>query len=131
MAPADNSRKRITQGYKNSKLQAPIRRTQINLQHSRAATDNIMKLTEQDNTDIVFIQEPYLYQNRIAGIIKSHRKYISLDDKCRAAIIITNNEIDAVLIKQLSSPDSVFLERRYSNTRFFAASMYFDIKKEI
>ena len=103
---------------------------QITLQHSRAATDNIMKLIEQDNMDIVFIQEPYLYQNRIAGIM-SHRMYISLDDKCRAAIIITKSKIDAVLIKQLSSPDSVLLELRYNNTRFFAASMYFDITKEI
>ena len=91
MTPADNSRKRITQGYKNTKLQAPIRYMQITLQHSRAATDNIMKLIEQDNMDIVFIQEPYLYQNRIAGIM-SHRMYISLDDKCRAAIIITKKK---------------------------------------
>ena len=131
MAPADNSRKKITQVHKNSKLQAPIRCMQINLQHSRAATDNTMKLIEQDNTDIVFIQEPYLYQKRIAGKINSHRKYISLDDKSQAAIVIINNQIDAVLIKQLSSPDSVLLELRYGNTRFFAASMYFDIKKEI
>jgi len=91
MAQADNSRKRITQGYKNTKLQAHIRCMQINLQHSRAATDNIMKLIEQDNTNIVFIQELDLYQNRIAGIM-SHRKYISLDDKCQAAIIITRKQ---------------------------------------
>ena len=83
---------------------------QIKLQHSRAATDNLMKLIQQDNTDIVFIREPNLYQNKIAGIISSHRKYISLDDKFRAGIININNKIDAVLIKQLSSPDSVLLE---------------------
>jgi hypothetical protein len=99
MAQTDNSRKRIIRGHKNIRLQAPIRCMQINLQHSRTVTDSIMKLIEQDNSDIVFIQEPYLYQNRMAGLTKSHRKYISHVDKSRAAIIITNNKIDTVLIK--------------------------------
>jgi len=40
-----------------------------------------MKLIEQDKSDIVFMQELYLYQNRIAGIINSHRNYISPEDK--------------------------------------------------
>jgi len=31
---------------------------QINLQHSRVAIHNIMKLIEQDKTDMIFIQEP-------------------------------------------------------------------------
>ena len=57
---------------------------------------------EQDNTDIIFIQEPYLYQNRMAAISMSHRNYISHEEKSRAAIIITNKKIDAVLIKQLT-----------------------------
>ena len=65
MAQTDKSRIR---GHKNTKPQAPIRYMQINLNYSRVATDNLMKLTEQDNTDIIFIQEPYLYQNRMAGI---------------------------------------------------------------
>ena len=130
MAQTDYSRKRIIQGHKNIKPQAPIRCMQVNLQHSRTATDNLMKLTEQDNSDIIFIQEPYLYKNRMAGLTKSHRNYISLEDKSRAAILITNNKIDAVLITQLSNPDSVLLELRYNNTRFFAASMYFDITKQ-
>jgi hypothetical protein len=67
----------------------------------------------------------------MVGIKKSHRSYISHEDKCRAVITITNNKIDAVLIKELSNADSVLLELRYSKTRLFAASMYFDITKEI
>jgi hypothetical protein len=101
----------------------------INL-HYRTATYNIMKLTEQDNSDIIFIQELYLYQNRMAGIKNSNRNYIFRADKSRAAITVTNNKIDAVLIKQLSNPDSVLIGLKY-NTRFFAASMYFDITKEL
>jgi len=104
MAQTDNSRKRIIQGHKNIKLQAPFRCMQINLQHSRTATNNIMKLIEQDNSDIIFIQEPYLYQNRMARLTKSQRNYISQEDKSWAATLITNNKIDAILITQLSNP---------------------------
>jgi hypothetical protein len=79
---------------------------QVNLQHSRIATDNLMKLTEQDNSDIIFIQESYLYKTRMAGLTKSYRNYISLEDKSRAAILITNNT-DAVLITQLTNPECI------------------------
>jgi len=85
MAPANNNRRKI-----NNKQQIMIRCTQINLQHSRVATDNLMNLIQQDHTDIVFIQEPYLLQNKTAGITRTHRTYISTEDKSQAAIIITN-----------------------------------------
>jgi hypothetical protein len=127
MALTNNSRIR---GHKTTKPQAPTRCMQINLQHSRVATDNLMKLIEQDNTDIIFIKEPYLYQNRMAGISKSHRNYNSHEDKSRTAIII-NKKIDVVLIKQLTNSDSVLLELSHNNTRFYAASTYIDITKEI
>jgi hypothetical protein len=32
---------------------------QINLQHSRLATDNLLKIMEEEVTDIVCIQKPY------------------------------------------------------------------------
>jgi len=67
----------------------------------------------------------------MAGISMSHRNYISHEEKNRAAFIITNKKIGAVLIKQLTNPDSVLLELRHNNTRFYAASMYFDITKGI
>jgi len=38
---------------------------QINLQHSRATTDNLMQIMNTENIDITFTQEPYVYQNRI------------------------------------------------------------------
>jgi len=129
MAPKDNFKK-IKQGHNKSNRQATIRCMKIHLKHSRVSTENIMKLTEKDKSDLIFIKEPYLHQNRMAGITKSHRNYISLEDKCRADIIITNNNINAVLIKQLSNPDSVLSESTYNNNRFFVASMYFDITEE-
>jgi hypothetical protein len=54
-----------------------------------------------------------------------------LPHRAKSRVAITNNKIDAVLIKELSNPDSVLIELRYNNTRFFAASMYFNIMKDI
>jgi hypothetical protein len=91
----------------------------------------LMNLIQQDHIDIVFVQKPYLIQNKTAGITRTHRTYISDEDKSRAAIIIANDSIDAVLIKQLCDRDKVVLELRYKSTGIFAASMYLDITEEI
>jgi hypothetical protein len=126
MATANSNRK----GMNNNQLKS-IRCMQINLQHSRVATDNLMNLIQLDHTDIIFIQEPYTLQNKTAGITRTHRTYISNEDKSRAAIIIVNDNIDAVLINQLCDRDNVVLEMRYKSIRIFAVSMYFNITEEI
>jgi hypothetical protein len=46
---------------------AQIRCIQINLQHSKYATNNLMKVTDTEETEIIFAQEPYVYQNRPAS----------------------------------------------------------------
>jgi len=78
---------------------------QINLQHSRTATDNLMNLIRQEQTDI-FVQEPYLLHNKTAGIIRTHRTYKFNEEKRRADITIANDNIDTVLIQQLSDRDN-------------------------
>jgi len=71
---------------------------QINLQHSRAATDNLMQIMNTENIDIAFIQEPYVYLNRINGIKRGYRIYAYGEEKIRAVIIIPNDTIDAIMI---------------------------------
>jgi hypothetical protein len=83
---------------------------QINLQHSRVATDNLMQIIAQENTDMVMIQESYLYQNSPKGITRCYRTYTHGNGRSRAAIIITNNTIDALLLTQYSDRDTVLLE---------------------
>jgi hypothetical protein len=51
-----------------------------------------MKLNEQGNSDIIFIENLYLFHNRIAGLTKSHHNYISQEDKSWAAISITTTK---------------------------------------
>jgi len=49
---------------------AKLKCYQINVQHSRAATDNLRQIINKENIDMALIQEPYVYQNRIKGITR-------------------------------------------------------------
>jgi hypothetical protein len=85
-----------------------------------------MQLISQERIEIALIQEPYLYHNRLLGISKLYRTYTSGEGKSRAAIVISNATIDALLITQMSDNDAVLLEIVNGNTSFYAASIYFD-----
>jgi exonuclease III len=104
---------------------------EINLQHSRVATDNLMQIIAQENPDMVMIQEPYLYQNSPKGITRGYRTYTHGKGKSRAAIIITSNTIDALLLTQYSDRNTVLLEIQKGNKKFYAASIYLDFNEEI
>jgi len=78
-----------------------MRCIQINLQHSKAATNNLLKTTDIDETDITFTQEPYVYQNRPTGIGKKYRIFTAGMGKHRSAILIRNSNIDAILITKI------------------------------
>lgn len=109
----------------------PIKCLQVNLQHSRAATDNLMEYVVQHNIDIIFLQEPYCLNNNIVGIGRNYRVFSTGNMRKRAAIIITNKFIDAIMLRQLSDEDMVVLEIIIGSHKFFAASMYMDIKRDI
>ena len=109
----------------------PLKCLQQNLQHSRAATINLTKTIEDLDSDIIFIQEPHLINNRIIGIPTTHRTFTSGPGKKRAAITITNKQIDAVLIHQLSDADITVLEIKRGILKFIAVSMYMDISEDI
>jgi hypothetical protein len=85
-----------------------------------------MKVTDTEEPDLILIQEPYEYQNRPVGIQEKYRIFTAGKGKHRAAIIITNSKIDAILIAKLLDEDIVFLEIIHQNQKFYAASMYFD-----
>jgi hypothetical protein len=72
-----------------------IRCMQINLQHSKSATNNLLKITDTVETDIIFAQKPCVFQNRPEGFGKKYRVFTAGTGKHRTAIIIRNN-IDAI-----------------------------------
>ena len=67
---------------------------------------------------MALIQEPYQYQGKITGITKGYRTYAYGEGKRRAAIIIQDNTIDALLITQLSNNDAVLMEINNQNLSF-------------
>ena len=103
---------------------------QINLQHSRSAIYNMMKIIEKEEPDLIFVQEPYEYQNKPVGIGKKCRIFTAGNGKHRSAIVIPNNKIDAMLITQISNEDTV-LDIMHEKMKFFAVSMYLDIEEQI
>ena len=109
----------------------PIKCLQINLQHSRAATDNLMQIIATENIDIILVQEPYLYQEEIKGISRKYRTYSYGEGKRRAAVILAKNNIGALLITQYSDNDTVLLEIQHENGNFYAASIYMDYNATI
>ena len=102
---------------------------QINLQHSRLATDNLLKIMEEENTDIACIQEPYILGNKIGGIPHSLTVLTIGERKKRAAIVINKKNIDTLPITQLSDEDVTVMESRAGNATFVIVSMYFDIER--
>jgi len=104
---------------------------QINLQRSRIATANIMKTTEEDNTDILSIQEPYTIHNKVAGITKNYKTFTAGEGRSRAAVVVTSAHIDAMLINQLSDADMVTVEITNGSSKFILVSMYLDRENQI
>ena len=97
-----------------------IKCTQINLKHSRAATNNLMQIIATENIDIILVQEPYLYKQEIRGVSRKYRTY-SHGEGRRAAIILAINSIGALLITQHSK---ILFSWKYKRTENFMQPAY-------
>ena len=126
----EHNRRRETNN-KNTKPHPIIKCYQINLQHSRTATDNLMELIRKEEIDVAFIQEPYIIYNRVVGIPNRYRVFTSPVGKCRTATVVTNNHIDALLVQEATDKDSVVVELILDNLKFYTANMYMDITEKI
>ena len=92
------------------KKQSHIRCMQINLQHSKVETANLMQITEEESTGILCIREPYIIQNKVVGIRNKYKTYTIPGTRSRAAIMVTNKHVDTLLSKQHSDADAVAAE---------------------
>jgi len=110
-------------------MQTRLKCIQINLQDSRFATYNLLKTIEKDGTDILCIQEPYTIRNRIAVLLNKYKIFASGEGTNRAPV--NNDQVDTMLIKQLSDEEVVVLEPIIVNTRIIIACMDLDISRLI
>ena len=60
---------------------------------------------------------------------RSLKIFMAGEGKHRAAIVVNNNHLDTILIKQLSDEDNVVIEIIYSELKIIIASLYFDITR--
>jgi hypothetical protein len=114
-----------------SKSKAMLKCLQINLHHSRTATDNLRKIINEEGTDILFIQKPYNINNMVVSIPRSCTVFTSRAGRKRAPIAIKNKRIDTILLTQFPNEDTVVVETRGDNTSLILISMYFDINRTI
>ena len=118
------------QRYKLGLLKTRLKCLQINLQHSRAATDNLTKIINGEETDVC-IQDPYNIGNKVVGLPQSYAVFTSGAGRKRAAIALNNKRIDTILLTQLSNDDTVVVGTRVDNASFILVTMYFDINRPI
>jgi len=85
---------------------------EINLIHSKAATYNLQKIMEEEGTDIVCIQETYTIGSKVMAIPRTYSVYATGAGRKRAAVLIKNKTIDAILINQLSDENMLVVEIR-------------------
>jgi len=112
------------------KTQTQIKCIQINLQHSKLATDNLLKIIEEDSTDTLYPRTKHNSKQN-CWLIKKMQIFTSGEGRNRTAIVVTNNQVDTLLIKQILDEDKVVLEVTIDNVKTILASMYFDISRQI
>jgi hypothetical protein len=90
-----------------------------------------MELIEKEGIDVAVIQEPYTTHNRVAEITKRYRTFTSSTGRYWAATVVTNNQIGALLIQDVTDKDAVMVELILGNLKFYMANMYFDITETL
>jgi hypothetical protein len=90
-----------------------------------------MELIENEGIGVAFIQQPYTAHNRVAGITKRYRKFTLSEGRCRTATVVTNNQIDALLIQESTDKDALVVELMYGNLKFYTSNMYLDITEKL
>ena len=114
-----------------SRRKTNIKCLQLNLQHTQTATLNLAQIILQKNLGVAFVQEPYTAFNNVAGFPKSFRIFAHGNGRKRSAVIVNNNFIDAIAIKQVSNEDAILIEFSYEGLTFYGASLYFPIDRDI
>jgi len=116
--------------FQKERRKTHIKCLQLNLQHSRVATANVTQILHY-NTDVAFVQEPYTILNKVAGFPKGFKIFTLGSDRKRSAIIVNNKDIDVIAITQASHEDAILSEFRYEGIKFYGASLYFPIDRDI
>jgi len=67
----------------------------------------------------------------VVGFPKSFKIFAYGNGRKRSDVIVNNNNVDAVAIKQVSDEDATLIEIIYKGLNFYGASLYFAIDRDI
>jgi len=84
-----------------------------------------------NNIDVAFVQEPYTILSKVAGCPKQFKIFTCSWDRIRSAIIVNNNDLDVITTTQASHEDAILTEFRYEGLKFYGASLYLPIDRDI
>lgn len=99
---------------------------QINLQHSKAASANLLSLLAEERFHIVLIQEPWVNSNKICGL-KSDTYYTinhSEEGKAVRSCVLSHKDLKCFLLPHLSSGDITTIQLEHSEGRLILTSSY-------
>ncbi|XP_073836127.1 uncharacterized protein [Musca autumnalis] len=86
--------------------QQPLRIMQINLHHCKAAAAELLLALKKSEVDIVLIQEPYLYKNKVAGLNDSNYTTFATSngDKVRTCVV-AKKSLKLIFLSNFSGGD--------------------------
>lgn len=113
-----------------------IKCIQINLQRSKHATANLIKIIKEQAIDLVLIQEPYVIGQKVCGFPLNYKTiFCDTGEKPKTAIIIVNNNLQGIKISSFTTHYSTFVSIQFKSNSIIFNSTYCspanDIKSEL
>ncbi|GLV33529.1 hypothetical protein CBL_20258, partial [Carabus blaptoides fortunei] len=97
---------------------------QINLQRSRAATNNLLGLTESRKVDICFVQEPHAREGQVVGLGTKARTYHVNVGKPKSAICAFGTRVSTIMLSHLTTELITVVEISTPEDRIYGVSAY-------
>ncbi|GBM90624.1 Putative protein in type-1 retrotransposable element R1DM [Araneus ventricosus] len=104
---------------------------QINLGRTKAANDTLHPTSDKLQSDLLLLQEPYIYDSQIKGIPQSWSIFNSISNK--AAVIIPSRQLHVALISCKQNTVAVKIQTGQQPTTFISAysSPYSNIQETL
>lgn len=116
----------------NKFLFSGTRCIQLNVQRSKATTACLCEVISRRSIGIAALQELYCVSNNISGIFKGWRIFAAGTGRKRACVVLSDPNLDAVLLGEFSDEDFVAVELSLvSGLSCVFISAYFDCTSDI
>nr|XP_036213641.1 uncharacterized protein LOC118679963 [Bactrocera oleae] len=109
-----------------------MRILQINLQHSKTSSADLLLRPGRDEADVVLIQEPWLSSNGISGLRTKSHKLLAANNAGRPrACLLIRNELNVFILPNFSNEDVVTARLEDSAGELWLASAYMPNDDEV